>query len=140
MLKVVFDTNVIVSGLIASAGAPYEVLESWRRGEVVLLMSDAIINEVADVLTRPFFRDRRHITQSDIVRITHALRMDTVTVPPASRLEVVEDDPDDNRIVECAIDGGADYIVTGDHHLLDLKRFQEVQIVTPQEFLDILAS
>ena len=140
MIKVVFDTNIIVSGLIANAGAPYQALEAWRRRDVVLLVSDAIIEEVVDVLARPFFRDKRQISRSDIARVKHALKMDAIVVSPNTRLEVVRDDPDDNRIVECALDGGADYIVSGDHHLLELKRFRGIQIVTAREFLTILES
>ena len=140
MIKVVFDTNIIVSGLIANAGAPYQALEAWRRRDVVLLVSDAIIEEVVDVLARPFFRDKRQISRSDIARVKHALKMDAIVVSPNTRLEVVGDDPDDNRIVECALDGGADYIVSGDHHLLELKRFRGIQIVTAREFLTILES
>ena len=140
MIKVVFDTNIIVSGLIANAGAPYQALEAWRRRDVVLLVSDAIIEEVVDVLARPFFRDKRQISRSDIARVKHALKMDAIVVSPNTRLEVVGDDPDDNRIVECALDGGADYIVSGDHHLLELKRFRDIQIVTAREFLTILES
>ena len=138
MIKVVFDTNIIISGLIANAGAPYEALEAWRRRDVVLLVSDAIIDEVADVLARPFFRDQRHITKSDIDRVRHALKTDAMVVSPNTHLEVVEDDTDDDRIVECALDGGADYIVSGDHHLLELKRFRGIQIVTAREILAIL--
>ena len=138
MIKVVYDTNIIVSGLIAHAGAPYEALEAWRRREVVLLVSDAIIEEVADVLTRPFFRDKRHISQSDIERVRQALKMDAMVVSPNIHLEVVENDPDDDRIIECALNGGADYIVSGDHHLLKLERFRSIQIVTAREFLAIL--
>lgn len=137
MIKVVFDTNIIVSGLIANTGAPYETIELWRRDNVVLLISDAIIDEVSDVLTRPFFRDQRHITKSDIDRIKHALKTDATIVSPNSRLKVVGNDPDDNRIIECALDGGADYIISGDHHLLELKRFAGIQIVTAKEFLTI---
>ena len=140
MIKAVFDSNIIISGLIANAGAPYEVLEAWRRRGVVLLVSDAIIEEVADVLARPFFRDKRHISKSDIARVRHALKMDAIVVPSNTHLEVVGDDPDDDRIVECALDGGADYIVSGDHHLLGLKRFRGIQIVTAREFLAVLQS
>jgi len=140
VVKVVFDTNIIISGLIANSGAPYEILETWRRGDVISLTSEAIIDEVIEVLQRPFFRDKRHITQSDIARIKHALKTDAVVVSPKASLEVVGKDPDDNRILECALEGGADYLVSGDHHLLDLKRFRGMQIVTARQFLAILKS
>lgn len=138
MLKVVFDTNVIVSGVTASAGHPHEALEAWRRGELVLLISQPIVDEVVEVLGRPFFRDRRHIDETDVVRIRRALETDAVLVSPKKRLRAVEEDPDDDRVLECALEGGADYLVSGNHHLLELREYRGTRIVSPREFLTIL--
>jgi uncharacterized protein len=138
MLKAICDTNVIVSGLIAHSGGPYELLEAWRRSEFVLLVSEAIVSEVTEVLARPFFRDKRGITQKDIVRIKAVLGTDAVMVAPQSRLKVIENDPDDDRILECALDGEADYLVSGDHHLLALQRYRGIPVVTTRQFLMVL--
>ena len=140
MLKVVFDTNIIVSGLIAHSGSPYRALEAWRRGDVVLLVSKPIVDEVASVLQRPFFREKRHIGKVDIARIRQALETDAVVVSPQVPLKVVANDPADDRILECTLEGGADYLVSGDHHLLELKRHRHVRIVTARQFLAILES
>jgi len=137
MIKAVFDTNVIVSGLIASSGATYEVFEAWRQGDIILVTSGAIVREVARVLRRPFFRDKRHIDEEDIVRIARALTLGAHFVQPEIHLQVVEDDPNDDRILECAVAGGADYVVSGDHHLLDLGRYRDIRIVTARQFLSI---
>ncbi len=138
MLKVVLDTNVIVSGLTARSGHPCEALEAWRRGEVVLLISQAIVDEVVEVLRRPFFRGQRHVSETDVGRVKRALEMDAVVVSPKKRLKVVEDDPDDDRVLECALEGGADYLVSGDHHLLELGEYRSIRIVSPREFLAAL--
>ena len=140
MLKVVLDTNVIVSGLTASSGNPHDVLETWRRGEIILLTCPAIIQELTEVLTRPFFRDKRHITEEHVARAKRVLEMDAAMVLPEAHLDIVEDDPDDDRVLEYALEGGADYVVSGDHHLLDLRRFRSIPIVTPRQFLAILES
>lgn len=140
MLKVVFDTNIIVSGLIAHSGNPYKILEAWRQGDVVLLVSKPIVDEVVSVLQRPFFREKRQIGKADVVRIRRALETDTVMVSPQVHLKVVANDPADDRILECALEGGADYLVSGDHHLLELKRYRHVRIVTARQFLAILES
>lgn len=140
MIKAVFDTNVIVSGLIAHSGSPCEVLEAWRQGDIILVTSGAIVSEVARVLRRPFFRDKRHIGEEDIVRIARALTLGAQFVQPEIHLQVVEDDPDDDRILECAVAGGADYVVSGDHHLLDLGRYRDIRIVTARQFLSILVA
>ena len=138
MLKVVVDSNVIISGLTAAAGNPHNILEAWRRGEIILLTCPAIVEEIAEVLGRPFFRDRRHITEEDVSRARRVLEMDATMVVPRVPLDVVEDDPDDDRVLECALEGSADYIVSGDHHLLDLRRFRHIPILTPRQFLAIL--
>lgn len=138
MLKAVCDTNVIVSGLIAHSGGPYELLEAWRRGEFVLLVSEAIVSEVTEVLGRPFFRDKRGITKEDIIRVREVLETDVVMVSIKSHLCEIENDPDDDRILECALDGEADYLVSGDHHLLALQRYRGIPVVTTRQFLTVL--
>ena len=138
MIKAVYDTNVIVSGLIASSGKPYQALEAWRRGDVILLVSKPIVDEIVDVLQRPYFQEKRHITETDIAGVKRSLETDAVVVSPEIRLEVVSKDPDDNRILECALAGGADCVVSGDHHLLHLKQYQGIPVVTAREFLAIV--
>jgi hypothetical protein len=138
MPKAVCDTNVIISGLIAHSGGPYELLEAWCRGEFVLLVSEAIVSKVTEVLGRPFFRNKRGITEEDIARVREVLGTDAVVVSPKSHLQVIEDDPDDDRILECALDGEADYLVSGDHHLLGLRRYRGISVVTTRQFLMIL--
>ncbi len=138
MLKVVLDTNVIVSGLIASSGCPYEILQAHRRGEYVLVVSEAIVEEVERVLARPFFHQKRRVDASDIAAAGRLLRTDAVVVAPRGRLAVIADDPDDDRILECALEGGADYVISGDHHLLSLRQYRNTPIVTAREFLAML--
>ena len=140
MIKAVFDTNVIISGSIAHSGGPYQALQAWRQGDIILLISKPIIDELADVLQRPFFRYKRHIKNTDIAKLRSVLLTDAVVVSPRKHLEIIEADPDDNRILECAVEGSADCIVSGDHHLLKLKNYKDIQIITVQEFLAILQS
>ncbi len=140
MLKAVCDTNILISGLTAHTGAPYEILDAWRRGEFILLVSEAIVGEVVEVLGRPFFRGKRGISQQDIVEVKRLLEADALMVIPQSHLQVIAEDPDDDRIVECALDGGADYLVSGDHHLLALQRYHQISVVTARQFLSVLES
>ena len=135
VLRVVLDTNVIVSGLIASSGGPFDVLEAHRRGEFILLVSELILDEVEQVLARPFFRQKRSITPDVVAAVIRLLRGDAVIVNPQTRLVVVAHDPDDDRILECALEGSADYLVTGDHHLLALRRYRDLAIVSPADLL-----
>lgn len=138
VLKVVCDSNTVISGLTAHAGGPYEILEAWRRGEVVLLLCEASVAEVVEVLGRAFFREQRGITPEGIARVRQMLEANAVVVAPKELLSVVKEDPDDDRILECALEGGADYLVSGDHHLLRLRRYEHLPIVTAREFLAAL--
>lgn len=97
-----------------------------------MLVSRPIVDEVVTVCSAPSFERS--------ARITQALETDAVMVSPKTHLKVILDDPDDDRILECALEGGANYLVSGDHHLLDLKRYRQVRIVTARQFLAILGS
>ena len=138
MLRVVLDTNIIVSGLISPSGSPHQLLSAFRKREFSLVVSRAIIAEVEQVLQRPYFRDQRGITAKDIVRIKRLLLKRGLVVRPQTCGALVPDDPGDDPILACALEGQAEFLVTGDHHLLKLQRVQDTRIVTPREFLAIL--
>lgn len=134
----VIDTNVLLSGLVAKSGSPYEILEAWRRGEFLLLTREDIIAEVIEVLGRPYYREKRHVTDEIISGIARALRTEALQTEGAVTVEAITQDPDDDKFLACAIEGGADYIISGDHHLLDLGSYQDIPIVRPAAFLQIL--
>lgn len=129
-LKVVFDTNVYISAIL-TAGTPRAVLsESFRREEIEILVSEAILSEIERILR---LKIRRPLW--DIVTILIAIRQNSTLISPESELLVVTEDEADNRIIECAFQGKAQYIVSGDRHLLSLKEYQGVRILSPIEFL-----
>jgi uncharacterized protein len=131
MKRVVFDTNVYISAIL-TPGNSREVLELARESEISLMVSEAILAELERVL-----RLKIHRSGSEIALILKAIRDISVFVSPAMRFSVVEEDDTDNRILECAVEGGADYIVSGDqHHLLSLKEFQGGKILSPAGFLE----
>ncbi len=138
MLKAVLDTNVIISGLISHGGAPYRALEAWRRGDFLLFTSPALLDELLDVLARPFFREKRGIADSDLARIRHLFETDASCVQPQVQLGVIQADPDDDRVLECALAGGVDFVVSGDRHLLSVREYQRIPIITVVQFLEIL--
>ena len=135
MDRVVFDTNVLVSATL-SKGKPYTVLELAERGEVTSVTSPDIINELEDVLSRERLPFEREQVDEFVGKVLSASEL----VTPEMDLEAVEDDPDDNKILECAVTGDADYIISGDSHLLDIEEYREVEILNPDEFLDMRAS
>lgn len=97
-----------------------------------------MIAEVTEVLQRSHVQMRAGITDEDVAELRHLFEADALIVEPNERLSVIEADPDDDRILECAMTGGADYIASGDRHLLSLGQYAGIKIVTAAELADIL--
>ena len=129
-LRVVFDTNVYISAILTS-GTPRAVLsESFRREEIEVLVSEPILTEIERILR---LKIRRSLW--DIITILIAIRQNSTLISPESKLLVITEDEADNRIIECAFHGKAQYIVSGDRHLLSLKEYRGITILSPTEFL-----
>jgi putative PIN family toxin of toxin-antitoxin system len=144
--RAVLDTNVLVRGLTRTAGPSREIFEALLgAGAFVLVTSAEILAELGDVLQRPAFRRHVEFTDFEIMRAIRGLRRVAQMVPGAYvELKAVPTDPDDNLVVACALEGGADYLVTDDRRdLLPLKAIRVpghhvVQVVTPRGFLRVL--
>ena len=139
MIKAVLDSNVLVSGLISSKGAPSEILDAWRRRKFFLLTSEEIIRETQKVLNYPRIKNTYSLTPEQINRFLSNLRKYSFRISGSLSVNEITDDPEDNKILACALEGGAKYIVSGDVHLKNLRSFKGVKIVTPTEFEEILA-
>jgi putative PIN family toxin of toxin-antitoxin system len=137
MIKAVLDTNVLVSALLSEAGVPNQVLRLAGRA-YQLFISDEILEEAGRVLRRSRIRNRVGLTEDRIQAFLSTLQMiaDIVKDPPS--LQVIEDDPDDNSILACAIGAGTDYLVSGDIHLKQLKNYKGIKVISASEFLSIL--
>ena len=129
--RVVLDTNVLVSAL-GWRGAPYQIFQLCVTGRVSLLASPELLAELERVLSYPKFQFAAD-TISSYLELVMEL---AVIVRPTFRVSVVEADDSDNRILECALAGDAEVIVSGDSHLLDLKNFEGIPILPPRSFLD----
>ena len=129
-MKVVFDTNVLVPALVFPGSRGEAALKRIIEERDVLLLSAPILDELLGVLARKFARDGE-----ELARVAVFLADLAVTVRPRARLKVVADDPD-NRILECAVSGHADAIVTGDRALLALGEFRKVRLLTLAGYLD----
>jgi putative PIN family toxin of toxin-antitoxin system len=130
-VRVVADTNLFLSGLVFG-GPPEEISDLARQGQVELLVSADILLELSAVLKLKFkWRDAE---RADAVR---AIGYCSTLVKPQTTIKEISDDAD-NRVLECALDGDADFIVSGDHHLLDLSTYRGIRILTARELLDSL--
>jgi len=134
VLRVTCDTNVIISALNFS-GNPARILDMAADGAIRLAVSDDILSEVERVLRRPKFGWPQE-------RIDNAIReisVFTEHVEPKQRIDIVTEDPTDNRILDCATARSSEYLVSGDKHLLKVGKYQGVKIVPPAEFIEIMA-
>ena len=111
--------------------------EAWRTHRCLPLLSQEIFDEYLRVLTYPKFQ----LSSSEITRVLeHDFLPHAEFVRVTSRVEVIAADPSDNKFLACALDGRADVLASGDHHLLALKRFHATEILTARQLLDRLAS
>ena len=133
-MKAVFDTNIFISALAIPGGQAERAINLAIDGRVELFISKAIIHEVLDVLVDKFSREADQISRTAVF-LSEIAKL----IVPDRKLAVLNDEPD-NRILECAVAGGVNVIVTGDKAMLNLKRFGEIRIITLRQFLDEAAN
>lgn len=139
MLKVVLDTNVFISSLLVQAGLSAQVLNGWRQRRYLLVTSPSIIAEIRAVLGYPRIHQKYAIADEDVEAVVALLEREALVVPGGMELErIIPEDPADERVLACAVEAGADCIVSGDHHLLNLGQYQGIPILTVREFLEQL--
>lgn len=131
--RIVLDTNVLVSALLFG-GPPREILNLIVVGAVDCSLSSSILDELEDVLQRPKFG----VPSREARALVEILSVLCTVVSPSEQISVVRADPDDNRILECALAAGADVIVSGDAHLHELAVYEGIRIVNPSEFLSVV--
>jgi len=137
-MKVVLDTNVLVSAFLRSQGKPAQILAQDSNFE--LLLSENILAELTDVLNRPRIHKKQTISQEKLDEYLETLRINSTLITVIEVENLIPQDPPDNLVLACAVEGAADYLVSGNLHLLNLKQHRGIKIVTPNQFLKILAS
>ena len=128
----VLDTNIYVSATFWS-GKPYLVVQKAINQDIITFISQNIIKELKRVLARDF-----NIQKGDIEEVVNAVLFFTHLIKPKETVSVIKDDPDDDRILECALACKADFIITQDKHLLKLKEFRKIKIVSAKRFIDLV--
>ncbi len=131
MLKVTADTNILISATITK-GNEFELLKLAKLRKIELILSPHILKEFIEVISRSKFG----FSQDQIVNSFKQIISISTIVMPSSKINAIKDDPDDNRILECAEAGKADYIISGDDHLLNLKKYKDIEIVQTKFILD----
>jgi uncharacterized protein len=132
MKRVVLDTNIIISSVLG--GALVLILEKWDEKKFTVVVTTDVISEYFEVLNRPKF----NLKQETIDKITGYIYQFSEFVVPEEEIRFIEDDPKDDKFLEAAVSGKVDFIVSGDSHLLAIKEFRSIPIITGREFLDWL--
>lgn len=130
--RVVLDTNVLISGILFG-GKPREVLELVIQGKIKAYLSPEILNEFKEVLGRPKFG----LSREECFAISREVEDAFSLVYPQIIIDRIQDDPDDNAILECALAAEAEYIISGDPHLLNLGTIEEIKIFSPSRFISL---
>ena len=129
-MRIVCDTNVLVPGILFG-GKPRDVLRHCSSGKITNFTSPPLLREIEDVLQRPKFG----LSEEQVHGIIRLFRETFSVVRPEIHIAVITADPDDNRVLEAADAAGADAIISGDSHLLDLAEWNGIPIITPDMFL-----
>lgn len=132
--RAVLDTNVLASA-VARGGKPREVLLLVLARKIQGVTSPVLLGELTEVLSKKFAIDRRTILLTE-----KQIKKHFIQVHPTATVSIMKTDPDDNRVLEAALAGGCDFIVTGDKELLKLKSFKDISILTPAQFLKFLTT
>jgi len=139
VVRVVLDTNVVVSAYLVPTGKPARILSLGRQGKIDICLSEDILVEIKRTLLRPKLQKIHKATPQEIDRFLRAFMEVVNLVPGTMEVDEVDADPDDNKVLACALEGEADFIVSGDHHLTDIVSFRGIPIVKPDAFLGIIA-
>ncbi len=129
-MRVVFDTNIFISALVIPGSLAEEALLRIIEGRDRLLLSPEILHEVLSVLSSKFSREKEALSHAAVILSDMA-----EWVKPDQRIRVFRDDPD-NRILECAVFGRADIVVTGDKEMLRMKEYQGIKITRLRDYLE----
>lgn len=134
MIRAVIDTNILIRSILNPNGPTGRILEGLKIGRFQLLYSEPLLEELADVLGRPRFRNKYRVSADDVSDILSLIVQEGEEVHPSASIEACRD-PKDNKVLEAAFFGHADVIVTGDEDLFALHPFEGIQVLSLSAFL-----
>lgn len=135
-MNVVIDTNVFVSSFLSLQGSPKRVIDLWKTGRIILCLSRDIIAEYVEVLARFGLAGQPELRE---LLDLFARRVNVMFAPAPPVLPIIPDDPADEKFIACAVAARAEYVVSGDRHLLNLGTYGSIRVVTPSQFLKSFA-
>ena len=139
MLKVVLDANVLVSALINPHGKPAQIINQVFENKIRLFTSPSIVEELERVLSYPKLMKRHGLKKEELKEFVSDLLSIMSLIEEEKTIEVIKEDPSDNKYLSCALNGKVDFVISGDVHLLKLGEYEGIHIVTPANFLEAVA-
>jgi putative PIN family toxin of toxin-antitoxin system len=133
-LIAVLDTNALIRGALTTTWLARGLRIAWEQGDFILLTSEAILDELGRVLRYPRIAGRYALTEAAIREFEDSVRGASVVVPGLYVVRKIEADPSDDKFLACALEGDADFIVSEDPHLRDLKSYQGIPIISLDQF------
>jgi len=131
MIKAVVDTNVFVSSFFG--GNPRRIIDLWKIGKIHLCLSKGIVDEYVEVLERLGLQNEKELEE---LLDLFAKGFHLIFTAQTPTLQVIEQDPDDNKFIECAVALKAAAVISGDKAVLEVKNYMGIKILTPKDFLD----
>jgi putative PIN family toxin of toxin-antitoxin system len=132
LLRLVIDTNVLISSFFG--GNPKKVIDLWREGRAILCVTQGVLEEYLRVIARlPIAPE----SKNKLVAILQE-KSNIELVNPSRHYSVIREDPEDNKFIDCAVEAQADYIISGDAHLLQVKAYRDIAIYSPKDFLQMI--
>ncbi|MDS1345189.1 putative toxin-antitoxin system toxin component, PIN family [Planktothrix agardhii] len=129
---IVFDTNILISAVLSSTSKPFQCTALAKRGQVKSITCQDILDEFYEKLVVKFEyeSERAEALVQEVLQYSKIIEI-------SNQLKIIDADPDDDMVLECAVNGNATYIVTGDKHLLSLNDYQNIKIMKAADFLDL---
>ena len=129
-MRVTVDTNFLISATQWDYSVAHKLLKKFILSDVVIFTTQDILDETSEVLERDF-----KYSKSEAKNIIEKILLFADLIEPKQKVDIIKDDPDDNKVVECAIESSSDYIISYDKHLLKLEEYKRIKIVKPEKIL-----
>ncbi|MBI5392751.1 putative toxin-antitoxin system toxin component, PIN family [Candidatus Woesearchaeota archaeon] len=136
-MRITVDTNILVSATFWY-GDSFRIIKLAENKQLTLVLSDEILEEYYGVLNYDEIKQKIELNNLEAKFTLIKLRLLSEIVKSLNKIDVIKDDPDDNIILECAISGNVDYIISHDKHLLNLNNYNNIKIITAREFLKLI--
>ena len=127
-MKVAVDTNFLISATQWDYSVAHKLLKKFILSGTEIFTTQDILDEALEVLERDF-----EYGKNEAKNIIEKILLFVSLIEPEQKVEIIKDDPDDNKVIECAIESSSDYIVTYDRHLLKIKEYKGIKILKPEE-------